>query len=288
MASLKAIRKRIGSVKNTQKVTKAMQMIAAARLRRAQMAAVSARAYAAHVREIALRIADRAGPQAHPFLAGAGSGGGIEYLVITSDRGLCGGFNENLLRRVHDEWTTKTTGDSSVTATVIGRKGRDFFRAKGLKTREALIGFYDGLAMTKILPVAEGLAERFLVGEMGRVLLVYNRFRSAIAQDITVEELLPMAPAKTEPTLTVDYLYEPSPRAVVDRLLTRAMAARIYQAVLESVASELAARMTAMDSATKNAADMIQLLTMQLNRARQAAITKELMDIVNGAESLKK
>ncbi|MBI2345526.1 MAG: ATP synthase F1 subunit gamma [Deltaproteobacteria bacterium] len=287
MASLKAIRKRIVSVKSTQKVTKAMQMIAAARLRKAQMAALGARAYAAHVKAMALRLAERSGPEGHPFLR-VGRGQETEYLVITSDRGLCGGFNENLLRKFADEWKQATGSDAAQTATVIGRKGRDYFRAKGLTAREHLVGFYEGLSMATVLPVAEGLAARFLDGTSRRAVLIYNRFRSAIAQDIIIEELLPMVVPPLTTALKVDYIYEPSRAAVVDRLLTRALGARIYQALLESVASELAARMTAMDNATKNAADMIQVLTMQFNRARQAAITKELMDIVNGAESLKK
>lgn len=277
-----------------------MQMIAAARLRKAQMAALGARAYAAHVKEMALRIATRSGAEVHPFLrpsAGLGARSS-ELLVITSDRGLCGGFNENLLRQVGVRWKEEEGRNGQVCCTMIGRRGRDYLRAKGLPVREALLGIYDGLRMEKVTPIAEGLAKRFLEGGSHSVVVVYNRFRSAIAQDITFEELLPMVPLRPTdgpaavetrtPSLTIDYLYEPSRAAVVDRLLTKALASRIYQALLESVASELAARMTAMDSATKNAAEMIQILTMQLNRARQAAITRDLMDIVNGAESLKK
>ena len=261
-------------------------MIAAARLRKAQIAAIGARFYAAHVKEIAVRIAQHSGTKSHSFLAN-NSSDGTEFVVITSDRGLCGGFNENLLRRLHDRWQEAVGRGVATSATVIGRKGRDFCKSKGLTPREVLVGFYDGLSMASVLPIAEGLSERFLSGEIGHVTLVYNRFKSAVSQDITMEPLLPYALGESD-QLRIDYLYEPSREEVVGRLLTRALGARIYQALLESVASELAARMTAMDSATKNAADMIQALTMQFNRARQAAITKDLMDIVNGSESLKK
>lgn len=287
MASLKSIRKRIGSVKNTQKVTRAMQMIAAARLRKAHMVALGARAYAAYIKDVAVRIAERTGVEAHPFLT-PNATRAVEFLVITSDRGLCGGFNENLLRTLGREWRQSEGRGEAVSCTVIGRKGRDYLRSKGFAARDVHVGFYDGLSMAKVLPIADGLAARFLSGEIGRLVLVYNRFRSAIAQDITMEPLLPMVSGTLPAGSTVDYFYEPSQAVVVDRLLTRALGARMYQAMLESVASELAARMTAMDSATKNASEMIQGLTMQLNRARQASITKELMDIVNGSESLKK
>lgn len=288
MATLKSIRKRIASVKNTQKVTRAMQMIAAARLRRAQHAALSARAYAQHAHEVALRIAAQSGSGAHPYLQTHKDVHVQEFLVLTSDRGLCGGFNENLIRQLETEWKQVASRGVQVHCTMIGRKGRDALKARARGVREALIGFYEQISMAKVLPLVESLASRYLSGEVDHVVLVYNRFRSMLAQDVMIEPLLPLVAPVQSVMPTVDYLYEPSKPEVVKRLLERAVATRVYQACLESIAGELAARMAAMDSATKNAKEMIAGLTMQLNRARQASITKELLDIVNGAETLKK
>ncbi|MBI4239257.1 MAG: ATP synthase F1 subunit gamma [Deltaproteobacteria bacterium] len=288
MATLKSIRKRIASVKNTQKVTRAMQMIAAARLRRAQHAALNARAYAKHAYEVALRIAAQSGAGAHPYLQTRKDVRVQEFLVLTSDRGLCGGFNENLVRQLITEWKQVEECGVRIHCTMIGRKGRDALKARGHAVREAMVGFYEQIAMAKVLPVVESLAQRYLRGEVDHVVLVYNRFRSMLAQDVTIEPLLPLVSTTKDQISAVDYLYEPSKPEVVSRLLERAVATRVYQACLESIAGELAARMTAMDSATKNAKEMIAGLTMQLNRARQASITRELLDIVNGAEALKK
>lgn len=294
MATLKTIRKRIHSVKNTQKVTRAMQMIAAARLRKAQQAALGARAYARHARAVALRIAQRSpgGLALHPYLQSRREIRQVEFLVLTSDRGLCGGFNENLLRVFYRRWMRDQEHGLHPSCTVIGRKGRDYLTRREVPQRAALIGFYDALAMDTVLPVVEAIAQRFLAGETDHVVLVYNRFRNVIAPDITFEDLLPMAITLGEQQVTdapvaVDYLYEPNKVIVVQRLIERALATQVLQAGMESVAAELAARMTAMDSASKNASEMIDDLTMLFNRARQASITKDLLDIVNGAEALK-
>ncbi|MBI2344349.1 MAG: ATP synthase F1 subunit gamma [Deltaproteobacteria bacterium] len=287
MATLKEIRTRIGSVKNTQKVTRAMQMIAAARLRKAQSAALDARAYAKHAAEMAHRIAERAGGEIDPYLQPRERMERVELLVLTSDRGLCGGFNANLLREVERHWDAYAAHGVEVHCTTIGRKGRDTLKARGRAVRDSLVGFYETLSFAHVKALAEPIATRFLEGAIDRVELVYNRFRSVIAQDITREVLLPMVPEPHAAGVMVDYLYEPSCAAVVHGLLHQALIARFYQACLESIAGELAARMSAMDNATKNASDMIHMLTMQFNRARQASITKELLDIVNGAESLK-
>ncbi len=289
MATLKSIKKRIGSVKNTQKVTRAMQMIAAARLRRAQMAAVHARAYTEHARAIALRIAERAGATSHPYLVPVQNVKRVELLVLTSDRGLCGGFNENLLREMERQWKDYAARGVEVHCTMIGRKGRDFLKARHRVAREQFVGFFDPLQTTRVRELVGALSQRFLNGEVDAVVLVYNKFRSAMSQVITATTVLPMAapPTETAASIAVDYLYEPSRDAVLKGLLEQAVFAQIYQACLESQAGELGARMVAMDSATKNAREMIDALTMLYNRARQASITKELLDIVNGSESIK-
>jgi F-type H+-transporting ATPase subunit gamma len=284
VATLKAIKTRITSVTNTQKVTRAMQMIAAARLRKAQSVAVNARAYAKHAREIAARIASRAG-EVDPFLMPRDKIANLEFLILTSDRGLCGGFNANLLREVDRQWNDYAAHDVTVHATVIGRKGTEALRRRR-SLRDSLTGFYEDLSIEQVKSVAEPLVDRFLAGDIDRVELVYNKFRTVMSQDITFEPILPMV-LEHQTQLQVDYLYEPSQREVVHGLLRQALLSRIYQACLESIAGELAARMTAMDSASKNAREMIDMLTMQYNRARQAAITAELLDIVNGSESIK-
>lgn len=287
MATLKIIRKRIASVKNTRKVTKAMKMIAAARLRRAQTAAIGARSYEHHLRVMAMRVAASLDGE-HPLLARDVAVRKKEVIVLTSDRGLCGGFNENLLREFLRHWDADVKRGVAVECTIIGRKGRDSLASRGRAVREALTGFYDGLSMAKILPLIEAATARFVAGEIDQVDIVFNRFKSAMAQDITIQTLLPIRPPTTADALAaLDYLYEPDRAVVANRLLERAVAAQVFQACLESVASELAARMTAMDSASKNANEMIDALTMKLNRARQAMITTDLLDIVNGAESLK-
>ncbi len=286
MATLKTIKTRIVSVKNTRKVTKAMQMIAAARLRRAQSAALGARAYAKHVGELAGRLAQRTGTNVDPLLAPRERIARLEFIVITSDRGLCGGFNANLLREVERKWDEYRSHGVEVSCTVIGRKGRDVLKARGRTLRDAQAGFCDKLTTDKTRAFTEPFIQRYLDGEIDRIELVYNRFRNVIAQDVTFEPVLPLLLEDVTPA-QVDYVYEPSRDAVVHGLLEQALVARVHQACLESVAGEFAARMSAMDNATKNANDMIDALTMQYNRARQASITKELLDIVNGAESIK-
>lgn len=286
MATLKTIKTRIVSVKNTKKVTKAMQMIAAARLRKAQMTALRARAYAAHVKALATRIARHAEAEVDPLLQQRAALSRLEFVVVTSDRGLCGGFNANLIREVERQWDEHRAHGVDVSCVVIGRKGRDVLKARGRTVRESHVGFCEKIAMDKVREFVEPIVQRFIDGMVDRIELVYNRFRNVIAQDVTWETLLPL-PLDTTAATEVDYLYEPSREAVIHGLLRQALIALVQQACLESVAGEFAARMTAMDSATKNANEMIDTLTMQYNRARQASITKELLDIVNGAEAIK-
>jgi F-type H+-transporting ATPase subunit gamma len=282
MPSLKALRKRVATVRSTQKITKAMKMVAAARLRRAQEAAERARPYAAKLAETFAVVAAGIEPDAHPLLARREERR-VDLLVLTSDRGLCGGYNANLLRVAHG--FVRTDGRETGVA-VVGRKGVEYFRRRGTK----IVQQHVGVAATPI-PVltrelAAALTQRFVDGETDAVYLAYSRFRSAISQIPTVTPLLPIA-LPTSDAPPVDYIFEPDRAALLDMLLPRYVQAVVTQALLEATASEHGARMTAMDNATTNASDMIGRLTLVMNRVRQAAITKELMEIVSGAEALK-
>lgn len=289
MPTLKSIRKRITSVKNTQKVTKVMKMIAAARLRKAQSAALGARSYTDHLRKLAVSIAVRRVDQEEPLLAQPSELKAMEFLVITSDRGLCGGFNTNLMRKLREYWLDHAGRGVAVRCTMVGRKGRDFAKVQNLELDDYLADIYHNVSLATVAPAAEAAIERFVNGETQQLSIVYNRFKTVLAPDARIEQMLPLTlPKGGDAPQTVDYLYEPSADAVFRQIMRRALVIQVYQALLESIAAEMAARMTAMDSATKNAKDMMDRLTMQYNRARQASITKELMDIVNGSESLKK
>jgi len=266
-----------------------MKMIAAARLRKAQASALGARSYTEHLRNLATSIAGRMQDNPDALLAQPSELKVMEMLVITSDRGLCGGFNTNLLRKMRDYWNDYASRGVQVRCTMIGRKGRDYSKNQNLQLGNYLDDIYANLTLEHITPAAEAAIDRFIEGESQQVVIVYNRFKTVLAPDARIEQLLPLTLAATDETATVvDYLYEPSKEAVFRQVMRRSLIMQVYQALLESVAAEMAARMTAMDSATKNAKEMMERLTMQYNRARQAFITKELMDIVNGTESIKK
>ncbi len=288
MPTLKSIRKRITSVKNTQKVTKVMKMISAARLRKAQAAALGARSYTEHLRTLALSIAARQQDSEDALLAQPTDLKTLELLVISSDRGLCGGFNSNLLRKMREYWLEYTSRGVKIRCTMIGRKGRDFAKVQNLAIDDFLADMYHNMTLAHVAPVVEAAVDRFVAGETQELVVVYNRFKNILSPDARIEQILPLTMPKDAVVQTVDYLYEPSAEAVFKQVMRRSLIMQVYQAILESIAAEMAARMTAMDSASKNAKDMIDRLTMQYNRARQAFITKELMDIVNGSESLKK
>jgi len=289
MANLRAIRKRIGSVKSTQQITKAMKMVSAAKLKRAQDAIVAARPYARQMREVVQAVARRAGQDAHPLLLSRETKK-LGLLVITSDRGLCGGFNSNLLRAVNRFLEEKRKKDEEVVLFVVGRKARDFFRRRRIPLRKEYINILGSLSYTHAAQGASDLLEGYLAGEFDEVVIAFNEFRSAISQSVRMEKLFPIAFDPTEgeaPDEGIDYLYEPSKKEILATLLPKNVEVQIFRMLLESVAGEHGARMTAMDSATNNAVDMISRLTLQMNRARQASITKELMEIIGGAEALK-
>ena len=283
MPSLKHTRKRISSVRSTQQITKAMKMVSAAKLRRAQEAAEAARPYATRLSELLASVAGGADEGAHPFLQ-PGADRPAEVIVITSDRGLCGGYNTNLVKAA--EAFLRSDAGQGATIVCAGRRGYDYFRrnyADRITARFINQPFTIDLARE----VAGEVSRRFLEGEVGSVYMVSSKFRSAISQSPTLQKLIPVERAEGTGEDSVDYVVEPEPAALLGSLLTRYLDTKIFQAFLEANASEHGARMTAMDSATRNASEMIGRLTLQMNRARQAAITTELMEIVGGAEALK-
>ena len=288
MATLKAIRKRISSVRNTQQITKAMKMVSAAKLRRAQDAAVSARPYAEKMSELLKNVAARVASDAHPLLQ-AREEKRIELVLFTSDRGLCGGYNANLIRAA-EAFIRKNGADKEVELTLVGRKGADHFRRR----RAAIVDRYVNILATPADELATEISQkritRFINRETDAVYILYSRFRSALSQVPTLEKLLPVAISETESVETrqlTEYLYEPGIQQLLASLLPRITDVAVQRALLEATASEHGARMTAMDSATSNASKMIGSLTLQMNRARQASITRELMEIVGTAEALK-
>jgi F-type H+-transporting ATPase subunit gamma len=288
--SLRDIRNRIGSVKSTRQITKAMKMVSAAKLRRAQDAVLKTRPYAQLLEQTISRLAARAAAEevpAHPLLAPRVQRT-AEVVVITSDRGLAGGFNSNIARRTQRFMTENGERYDRIELATIGRKGRDFFRARKIPVRKDYTGVHANLAFGKADEIAREYAERYLSGEVDAVLLCYNEFKSAISQKPVVVQLLPVEtpPASSQAT-GIDFKYEPSRERLLASLLPRHVSMQVWRALLESAASEHGARMSAMESATKNAEEMIGMLTLQYNRARQAYVTKELMEIVGGAEALK-
>ncbi len=288
MASLKSIKKRIVSVKNTRQITKAMKMVSAAKLRRAQENVVAARPYAKKLGEVLQRLAQSQGSEGHPLLEKRVSEKAL-VILVTSDRGLCGGFNANISKAA-ERFIKERKGDySEITVLTIGRKGYEF-----LKNRQTIRKNYSGVLSTLNYQTAAMLAQEviagYLEGDYDEVFLLYNAFRSVMSQDITLQQLLPITPpeaAEEEGELAPEYIYEPSKGELLAELLPKYIEVTMFKAMLESVASEHGARMTAMDSASKNATEMIGKLTLVYNRARQAAITTELMEIISGAESIK-
>jgi len=288
--SLRDIRNRIGSVKSTRQITKAMKMVAAAKLRRAQDAVLKTRPYAMLLDQTLSRVAARAAAEetvAHPLLAPREQHT-AEIVVITSDRGLAGGFNSNIARRTQRFLTENGDRFDKLELATIGKKGREFFRARKLAVRKDFTGIHADLRYERAEAIAEEYTARYLAGEVDAVFLAYNEFKSAISQKPVVVQLLPIEtlPA-AEASSGIDFKYEPSREALLRDLLPRHVAMQVWRALLESAASEHGARMSAMESATKNAEEMIAALTLQYNRARQAYVTKELMEIVSGAEALK-
>jgi F-type H+-transporting ATPase subunit gamma len=289
MPSLRHIRKRIATVRNTQQITKAMKMVAAAKFRKAQQAVLDARPFARELRTTLIRLSHHKDISDHPLLAHRLPILHEDLFVLTSDRGLCGSFNANVLHAVeHYILDNNETADRTQVIT-IGRKAHSFFKKQKYNIRFNIDGFLDTPTYSQALEIGEELAQRFIHSEMDQVTLVFNEYRSAVQQRVMFRRLLPLDPPEDihDQREQIDCLYEPSKEILLNRIIHRYLANQIYMAALESVASEHGARMTAMENATENASDMIQRLTTQYNKARQGAITKELMEIVGGAEALK-
>jgi len=288
MATLKAIRKRIGSVRNTQQITKAMKMVSAAKLRRAQEAAVRARPYAEKMTELLKNVSSRVSSEAHPLLQ-VREQKKIQLVLFTSDRGLCGGYNTNLIRAA-EAFMRQHAGDKEIELTLVGRRGTDHFRRRRANIAERYTDILYKVPEELATEIAQKLIGRFVNSETDTVYILYSRFRSALSQVPTLERLLPVALAEareTDAQQQTEYLYEPGVQQLLASLLPRITDVAVQRALLEATASEHGARMTAMDSATGNATKMIGSLTLQMNRARQASITRELMEIVGTAEALK-
>jgi F-type H+-transporting ATPase subunit gamma len=288
MPSLIDLRRRIRAVKNTQQITKAMKMVAASKLRRAQERIMSARPYAQQMQRVLTSVAARVDPSIHPLLVSRERRPQSRTLVIvvTGDKGLCGSFNTNVIKGAGVYITGST---EPCLLGLVGRKGRDFFGRRGFAVLFEQIGIFQRLRYDDAQAIARAAMDAFLAEEVDRVVLVYNEFRSVISQRVVVDQLLPIARAEVEqggPASQVDYLYEPSPQAIFDLLLPRYVEAQVYKALLESNAAFFAAQMTAMDTATKNSSDMISSLTLYMNKVRQAAITREIIEVVSGAQAL--
>ncbi|HKP57262.1 MAG TPA: ATP synthase F1 subunit gamma [Polyangiales bacterium] len=288
MANLKAIRKRIATVKNTRKITRAMKLVSSARLRKAQENITRARPFALQTMDMIAALAARAGTdeELHPLLARR-EPKRVLFVVLTSDRGLAGAFNSGISKAAYRAYLEMRAEGKTVELAMVGRKGADFFKRRGIKIDKTFHGMYDNMSYKKSQEIGDFIVNEYCSKGLDAAYICYNEFKSAITQKIVVEQLLPIKPAEPSNTYTVDYIYEPDQRTILDTILPLYMNVEIYRALLESVASEHGARMTAMDNATNNAADMIKRLTLQANRARQAAITTELMEIIGGAEALK-
>ena len=286
MANLKAIRNRIGSVKNTQQITKAMKMVAAARLRKAQHAIEVLRPYAYRTRDVIAQLAARADVTDHPLLAQRPPKR-VELLIFTSDRGLCGGFNANINRTTERYVAANEAEHENIAIDVVGRKGFEYFKRRDVKINTYFEDVLADPTQERASEIAEHAVVRFKENDLDAVYVVYNEFKSAIQQQVVVEQLLPIVPAPFDDgAYHPDFIYEPSQHEILDAVLPGHMTVQLYRVLLESMASEMGARMSAMDSATKNAGELIDRLTLSYNRARQAAITTELIEIISGAEAL--
>ncbi len=291
MPSLQSLRRKIASVKNTQKITKAMKMVAAAKLKRAQDRILSSRPYAHQLRDVVRHLAERASPISHPLLRKR-EGHKTELLVITSDRGLCGAFNANILRQATEFLKQHSEQGEQVSVSPAGRKGCDFFRRRSWTIRQEWPGIFDRLSFEHALDMGQDIIQHYNDGTFDQLYVVYNEFKSVMQQRVVVEKLLPIESLDGETGESSSkavgaYLFEPDEDELLQTLLPKHFQVQAFRVLLESAAAEQAARMTAMDGATRNAGELIQKVTLFYNKTRQAAITKELMDIVGGAEALK-
>ncbi|UVT15639.1 MAG: ATP synthase F1 subunit gamma [Nitrospira sp.] len=292
MPSLQSLRRKIAAFKNTQKITKAMKMVAAAKLKRSQDRILAARPYAHKMRGVLSNLSQRVNRSSHPLLQKR-DGKKIEVLVVTSDRGLCGGFNGNIVRKSAEFVRQCEARGLQVNLSIIGRKGRDYFRRRAWPIRQEWTGIFDKLSFEHALDIGGDLTDNFVKATFDELYVVYNEFKSAIQQRVIVEKLFPVdaqvefGAAQADGPTSGSYLYEPDEAELLSALVPKHFQVQTYRILLESAAAEHGARMAAMDGATRNAGQLIKKVTLYYNKTRQAAITKELMDIVGGAEALK-
>ncbi len=293
MASLRDMRAKIQSVKNTQQITRAMRMVSAAKLRRAQDQIVNMRPYANKILQIMSDIATTQRVE-HQLLSGASDSRRILMVILTSDRGLCGGFNSSINRFTEKFIKENTAKYEKIDYVFIGRKGADYFKRRGIQPKKVMLNLAREISYTLAAEVAQLCMTEFTSGDYDEIRLVYNEFKSAISQSLTVETLLPIDLSKctlneradSKFPFSKDLIFEPSPEAMIEELLAQHFSVQVYRCMSESVAAEHAARMTAMENATKNAKEMIGKLTLIYNNVRQASITRELIEICSGAEAV--
>lgn len=296
MATLREIRRRIVGVKNTQKITNAMKMVAAAKLRRAQEGILAARPYARKIGELLRRLVSQVDPSLNPLLTER-EVNSVALVVVTADRGLCGAFNTNIIKAAEHEIRTRYPEEmksGALRLMTVGKKGTEYFSKRGYNIYSKHVGVFGSLQFGSARSIMDGLITGYQNGDFDKVVVIYNEFKSVIQQRIVIEQLLPIPPEETRPeTAThprsqVEYIYEPSSREIIESLVPKHLNFQMWRILLESNAAEFGAKMTAMDNATENAKELIRSLSLSFNNARQAAITKELLEIVAGAEALKK
>lgn len=284
MPNLRDVKQRIRSVKNTEQMTKAMKLVSASKLRKAQAAIQTARPYAHKMRDVMNHLVARCNKDLHPLLDNR-TGNRVLLVVITADRGLCGAFNSNIVKMTQE--LIKENTDREISLFIAGKKGLDFFQNRPYKIQDKYLGWTKDFEYLKAVEIGDMLAQLFIEKKTDRIYMVYNEFKSIMQQEVIREQLLPIVSEEAGDDQLTDYIFEPDEETILEDLLKRYMTTQIYRAFLESSASEHGARMTAMDSASRNAKEMIGELTLFYNRTRQAHITKELIEIVNGAEALK-
>jgi F-type H+-transporting ATPase subunit gamma len=283
MANIRDIRRRIRSAKNIQQITRAMKFVSAARLRKAQDRVLAARPYARQMIAVLNSLATRVPEQAHPLLARRGDDK-IELVVITADRGLCGAYNTNIIRRALEFLVQHS--DRKMELNIVGKRARDFFRRRPYAVRQEAVGVLQKPSFADAAAIAKDLIDEFVKGEKDQIWLVYNEFKSVVHQRVIIEPLLPIQRLEhTDDAARQEYLYDEPPAKIFANLLPRHVEAQVFRALLEAAASEQGARMTAMEAATNNAAEMIEDLTLYANKVRQAGITRELIEVVSGAAS---
>jgi len=284
MAKAQDIKRRIKSIGNTMQLTRAMKMVSSAKLRRAQRRILAARPYSDRTLAILRSVASRANPELNPLLQTHGTER-VEIVVLTGDKGLCGAFNANIVRKAYE--LVQDLGRRDVRVTAIGKRGRDYFNRIGANVIASWADVFRDVQFPLAAEIADGLIERYTNREVDEIYLAYNGFKSALQADVTIVRLLPIEPLTLEEQgVREDYIYEPAPQELLASLLPHYVQQLVFRALLESVAAEHAARMTAMENATKNAGELIDSLTLTMNRVRQASITTEIIEVVSGAEAL--